>query len=137
MPIQAGSSDWRELVTETPINNITEGGSVLMMLSVEGGSSIEIGAKPLFAEGNWAQPYICIFSGGPYGRLIDNAVIGGWVNDNRFGPAVARTRGFSRLVTVAAGERSLCLVMRAVGSADMLIYRRYPTVTCTLFEAYR
>lgn len=131
------SNDWREAVTATPITNLTEGGSVLLFFSVEGGTPLEVRAQPYFGEQNWVQPSICIFSGGINGRLIETVVQGSFANElgGRFG--MARSGGFAREIDVFPGERMLCVVARVLASSSMKVFRRYPTVTATVLQTYR
>lgn len=131
------ATEWRQAVTATPIENATEGGSVILLVALEGASPLEIAALPYYGDHNWVETSICIFAGSENGRLIETVVQGSFTNE-QLGPlAMARTRGFSRQVWVEAGERTLCVVTRVIGSSAMKVYRRYPTVTGTILQTYR
>lgn len=130
---------WTETLTTTPINNATEGGDVIMIFSVEGGTALEIQSRPLFGDDNWAQTYIMIYAGngGAPTRYIEPAVVGSAAYSPTGGVGRARTMGFARKVTVLGGERSLHVVARVDGSASPQVWRRYPFMSVTLLQTYR
>lgn len=129
---------WQEVVTTTPIDNRTEGGEVIMIYSIEGGTPMEIRTAPFYSEGNWAVPYIQIYAGNGSvpTRFIETAITGS-ASYTPVQSGRARTGGFSRKVTVLSGERSLHVVNQVDGSALTNVWRRYPIMNVVLLQTYR